>query len=902
MWSWKADDIRNCSIMNCIPNVLIVDDNIANLEFLEIILKKLKLNLIKAESGFEALEKTKDLELALAILDIWMPEMNGYELALKLNEERSEDKVPVIFVTANRFNEIEVFKGYDSGAVDYIFKPVSPNIILGKVRVFIDLFKQKQRIVQDAALLKKTADELTIVNAALKKSDNKYRSYIDNAPDGVFITDETVKFIEVNNAACRKTGYTKDQFLKMQISDFLPEESIKTSMAQFKQLSETGSFKTDLLYKHKNGTKRWLAVEAIKLNEKRFLFFAKDITNIKLAQMALMDSEVKFRTLFETMIHGVVHQDENGKIISANPAAERILGLSLDQMQGRSSIDPRWRSIHENGTSFPGDKHPAMIALKTGKSVSNEIMGVFNPKIEENRWINICAIPQFNSGEKKPFQVYSTFEDITDRMQAEEEHRTIIKTAMDGFMMLDIHGRFLEVNNAYCNLLGYSQDELLKMGINDVEVSKNLEETNRHLHKVIKIGYERFETQQRCKDGSIINAEISVNFEPSKAGRFYAFVRDITERKMVEKAIKLSEKKYKTLLNASPDGILLINLKGIIIEVSEIGLELFSANTRNDLVGKHFFRFVPSDEITEIREIIEKTINEGLAQNIGLKVRKKNESLFTGEISSTLIQGTDGMPISFMIIIRDVTQRKKLEKHLIHTERMAGIGEMATGIAHEINQPLNTISLCMDNVLASVKSNSYNNAYLEIKANKIFDNVFRMRNIIDHVRTFSRDHDDCIPVSFNINESINNALSMISEQFRHKGIQLVVNLDRKIGSPIGNTYKFEQVILNLLSNAKDAIEEKKRKLKEDFSEKIEIKSSQFLKTIYVEVKDNGVGIDPDETDNIMLPFYTTKNVGEGTGLGLSISFGIIKEMGGSIEIQSKIDEGTVIRIALPCGE
>ena len=175
-----------------------------------------------------------------------------------------------------------------------------------------------------------------------------------------------------------------------------------------------------------------------------------------------------------------------------------------------------------------------------------------------------------------------------------------------------------------------------------------------------------------------------------------------------------------------------------------------------------------------------------------------------------------------------------------------------------------------------------------------------MRNIIDHVRTFSRDYDDSIPTAFNINESITNALSMIGEQFKHKGIQLDVNLNWKIGNPIGNTYKFEQVIQNLLSNAKDAMEEKKRKLNIDFSKKIEIKSYQYLKTIYVEVKDNGIGILPEEIDHIMLPFYTTKKVGEGTGLGLSISFGIIREMEGNIEVQSKIAEGTMIRVILPC--
>jgi PAS domain S-box-containing protein len=146
-----------------------------------------------------------------------------------------------------------------------------------------------------------------------------------------------------------------------------------------------------------------------------------DITERKRAEEALRESEARHRTLFETMAQGVVYQNAKGQIISANPAAERILGLTLDQMMGRTSIDPRWKAIHEDGSDFPGDTHPAMVVLKTGKPVRNVVMGVFHPGFNKHVWININAIPQFVAGESKPYQVYTTFEDITELKRAVEE-------------------------------------------------------------------------------------------------------------------------------------------------------------------------------------------------------------------------------------------------------------------------------------------------------------------------------------------------------------------------------------------------------------------------------------------------------------------------------------------------
>ena len=139
----------------------------------------------------------------------------------------------------------------------------------------------------------------------------------------------------------------------------------------------------------------------------------------------LVVSEEKFRVLFETKAEGVIFQDAEGKIISANPAAERILGLTLDQMMGRTSIDPRWKAVDKDKNDLPGESHPAMIALRTGKEIQNFIEGFYNPITDTYVWILVNSVPQFSNSDKNPFQVFSTFTDITERIHAEDELRKL---------------------------------------------------------------------------------------------------------------------------------------------------------------------------------------------------------------------------------------------------------------------------------------------------------------------------------------------------------------------------------------------------------------------------------------------------------------------------------------------
>jgi PAS domain-containing protein len=149
----------------------------------------------------------------------------------------------------------------------------------------------------------------------------------------------------------------------------------------------------------------------------------QELAEHKQAEKSLRESEEKHRRLFETMAQGVVYQRADGTIISANPAAERILGLSLDQMLGKTSMDTGWRAVREDGSELPGQDHPAMVALRTGKPVDRFVMGVFNPRANWHSWILVTAIPLFQPEETTPFQVYTTFDEITEQRRVEQALR-----------------------------------------------------------------------------------------------------------------------------------------------------------------------------------------------------------------------------------------------------------------------------------------------------------------------------------------------------------------------------------------------------------------------------------------------------------------------------------------------
>jgi PAS domain S-box-containing protein len=249
---------------------------------------------------------------------------------------------------------------------------------------------------------------------------------------------------------------------------------------------------------------------------------------------------------------------------------------------------------------------------------------------------------------------------------------------------------------------------------------------------------------------------------------------------------------------------------------------------------------------------------------------------------------------------------KKLEELSIKQQivlqksRLESLGELSAGLAHEINQPLSIISLAMENVNYKLTQKAATEEYLSRKFSIISQNINKIRELIDHVRTFSRDQGTIMFEQVEVNQVINNALSMINSQLRNHHIHVSTELADISGYTLGNPSRLEQVIMNLLSNSRDALEEKEMKIGfRDQQMKISIKTTINDEKIIIRVWDNGIGISPDNIQKIFNPFFTTKSSGQGTGLGLPIVYGIIREMKGEISARSEVGSFTEISIILP---
>jgi C4-dicarboxylate-specific signal transduction histidine kinase len=253
--------------------------------------------------------------------------------------------------------------------------------------------------------------------------------------------------------------------------------------------------------------------------------------------------------------------------------------------------------------------------------------------------------------------------------------------------------------------------------------------------------------------------------------------------------------------------------------------------------------------------------------------------------------------LQYITVSRD--KLKETQAQLVQASKLASIGELASGIAHELNQPLMVIDTGIQLISRSIKKNRLDKNNLSDDMKLFSRNTKRMMRIINHLRTFSRQSEDKLFESINILQVIEDALSMISEQFRLKNINIIKVFPKNVPDVKGNANQLEQVFINLFTNARDAILEKNDS-KGEIGIKVAHEKSQ--PAINVHIKDTGCGISSKAIQRIFDPFFTTKDVGKGTGLGLSISYGIIKEHYGDIVVSETGHNGTIFVVSLPIQE
>jgi PAS domain S-box-containing protein len=243
----------------------------------------------------------------------------------------------------------------------------------------------------------------------------------------------------------------------------------------------------------------------------------------KQIEEALRKSEERYRTLFEESRDAIYTTSEEGGFLDANQSMLNLFGYSreeiIDLKAGETYVHPDDRLKFKQKIGREGFVRDYEIKLR--KKDGTEMDCLLTAIVRKNADGNIAGYQ-------------GIIRDITERKRAEEEYRTILRTTMDGFWTTDMHGRFLDVNDAYCQLIGYSRDELLTMRISDVEAVERPEETAQHIQRIMETGEGRFETRHRTKDGGIIDIEVSANYTKIGGGRLFVFLRNITERKRIE--------------------------------------------------------------------------------------------------------------------------------------------------------------------------------------------------------------------------------------------------------------------------------------------------------------------------------------------------------------------------------
>jgi PAS domain S-box-containing protein len=512
--------------MSKTTRILVVDDEPAILTIFSQVLKSAGYEVLNALTGEQGLQVAREKRPDVVLLDVKLPDLSGVDVCRQIKADPDLKDVFVVLCSGGATSVADKVGGLETGADDYLAKPLSPAELLARIRNLVRL--------RDAI-------------AALRASEQHYRRLIEILPDAVGLIDVHGRLTAVNPQALAMLGYTDPpELLKKSAFDLTPPEEherMKTAMANALETGVVRNLEYKMLKKNGDRLPVELSVAALKDaagQPLELVTVVRDITERKQA-------EKKIHQLLDLLDHAhdaIIIRTLEGDIQYFNKGAERLLGWTAEEVYGRRVTDLFFK---DNRTFMAAQQE-----LRRTGEWNGEVHALTKPGqlvILHKR----CAL--VHSHEDQSPYVVSINTNITERKLAEELLREreelsqrIINTAEEGFWMLDLKGNLVNVNDAYCRMSGYSREELLAMHIGDVEVKETSPEVvAQHIKLVIESGSDRFETQHRRKDGRIIEVEVIATFLAQRERRIFAFLRDITERKQAENALRASEERFRQL-------------------------------------------------------------------------------------------------------------------------------------------------------------------------------------------------------------------------------------------------------------------------------------------------------------------------------------------------------------------
>ena len=595
------------------------------------------------------------------------------------------------------------------------------------------------------------------------------------------------------------------------------------------------------------------------------------------------DLAERYRRVVETATDAILITDRERRIAFANPSAIALFG------HGRGLIGmTAARTMPEDLREMVRDREDRALA---GEPQRYEC--VVMRADGERRMVEVATAPLEERGQV--VGIVASLRDITAErrardavIQSEARYRNLFETATDAIYTTDCEGSFTSLNEATVQLTGWPRTDLLGRSSRLLFDDEEIALVQREFRHTLGGEAVRFECRLRRADG--VRRLISVTNTPIRAGLEVVGVlgvaRDVTEERERAAALERSEARYTRLMESASDGIFTVDAHGRFTSVNR-SLERGVGRSREELIGALFAGVVDARDLGAAQQLLRDTF-AGQRCRGSLRYHAADGGVRHGSlITSPVVE--DDVIIGALGIMRDVTDDQRLAAQLLQQEKLAAVGQLVSGVAHELNNPLAGV-LAYSQLLLSM------DAAEDVETRQALETIHheatRAAKIVSNLLTFARQQ-PAERTDANLNAIVSDTLALRRYALRAAGIELDVSLDPDLPRTWADPFQLQQVVLNLVANAEQALSDWLG------PRRIALRTRQEDGHIVVSVTDTGPGVADEQRDRIFNPFFTTKPVGQGTGLGLSISDGIVRQHGGQIRVESTPGRGATFELRIP---